>query len=144
MGMTMIIMNVPMTQQQGAGNVDDQTGNRDERSGAELHVRWLEEAHDRLSANSQGDHAENQRRGKPAQVSNFSGTEAVALAESVAFCISVSNGRYAQCHGMGCHMKAIGQQRHRASDITGGDLANHHHNGKSHNPKRTLGIIVVC
>ena len=66
MGMVMIIMIVPMAQQQGAGNVDDQTGNCDERSGAELHVRWLEEAHDRLNANSQGDHAENQRRGKPA------------------------------------------------------------------------------
>ncbi|MNP17576.1 hypothetical protein D3C76_1100120 [compost metagenome] len=147
MGMAVIIMIVPMTvpvaQQQGTDNVDDQTGNRDERSGAELNLRWLQEAHDGLNANAQGHHAENQRRSEPAQVSDLPGTETVPLAASVAFCVSVSGRRDAQCAGMGCHVKTIGQQRHRAGDVSGGDLANHHHNGQCHNPKRTPGIFLV-
>ncbi|MCY1402764.1 hypothetical protein D9M71_179200 [compost metagenome] len=141
-GMAMI-MTVPVAQQQGTDNVDDQSGNRDECSGAELNFRWLQEAYDRLNANSQGDHAENQRRGEPTQVSDLSGTETVTLAGRVAFCVSVSGRRDAQCAGMGCHVKAIGQQRHRAGDVSGGDLANHHHNGQCHNPKRTPGIFLV-
>src|SRR3546814_12882565 len=116
MGMAVIVilivlvpMTVPVAQQKGTDNVDDQTGNRDERSGAELNFRWLQEAHDRLNANSQGDHTENQCRGESAQVSNLSGTETVALAGSMAFCVSVSGRRDAQCAGMGCHVEAIGQ-----------------------------------
>src|SRR5689334_7142891 len=112
-GMAVILMIVPMivsvSQQQRTDDVDDQAGNRDERRGAELNLCWLQEAHDRLNANAQGDHAEDQRRGEPAQVSYLSGTETVARAAGMALCVSVSGRRDAQCARMGCHVKTIGQ-----------------------------------
>ena len=102
-------MPMPMTQQQGTDNVDEQTDNGDEGRGAKLNRCWLQQTHERFNANAQRNHAKNQRRGEPAQVSNLSCTETVALAGSVAFCVSVSGRRDAQCAGMGCHVEAIGQ-----------------------------------
>lgn len=49
----------------------------------------------------------------------------------------------AQGHGMGRHVEAVCQQRHGTGDVTGGDFANHHHEGQRHHPQRAAGVFIV-
>lgn len=41
------------------------------------------------------------------------------------------------------HVKAAGQQRHRAGRIAGDDLADHHHGGQDDDPARAAGVVLM-
>ena len=45
--------------------------------------------------------------------------------------------------GMGGHVEAVGQKRHRTGPIAGGDFTQHRHGGEDDDPHRPAGVVVV-
>ncbi len=87
--------------------------------------------------------AEHERRSEARKVADLAGAEAVAPSVGMTLRIGIGDRGDAERARMGRHVKAVGEQRHRVEDETGGDFRHHHHGGEGDHPQRAARILVV-
>ena len=136
MVMTMIvIMIVAGAQHPGAEQIDQQSHRGDGGRLGVVDGHGLDEPRRRLIADHQRDQGQHDGAGEAREVAQLAGAEGKARVAGVAAREAVGEGSDRQRPGMGRHVPAVGQKRHRAEERAAGDLGHHHGGGQAdHQP----------
>src|SRR4051794_19432677 len=106
----------------------------------------MEEADRALPGDLHRDHREDDGAGKRREIAELAGAEREAGIMRMPPGEQIGDGRDAQRRGMGCHMPAIGKQRHRSEQRSRRDLADHHDGGQGDDepcPALVAGMLMT-
>ena len=143
----MIVVMVMMSaaaQQPRTRNVHRQpeAGNRNRFS--EMNRYGLNQPRNRLVADQQGNHRQNNRTREPGQVAQFSGAKSEPLVHRVLSGITVGERRKQQRAGVCAHVQPIGDERNGAKQQAADDLGDHHQSAQNNDcPGPTLTALVI-
>jgi len=133
--MMMIVM---VAQNEDRSPVDNQAEHGDEDGLVEYDLDWVNDSVDALPRHYQRKNCQQYRTGKSAQRVDLSCAKTVLRVVGVATGVSVGKSIDCQSSRMRGHVQAIGQQSHRAKDVTRSYFNNHHggRNGDDNNGTR--------
>ena len=135
---------IAAAQQPGAGDVHGkaQAGDRDRLGEVDRHRR--EQAADRLIADQQRDHRQDDRAGEAGEVAELAGAEGEARIVGVPARVAVGQRRQQQGAGMGAHVQPVGDQGDRAEQQAADDLGDHHGAAEpDHRPGAALALLMA-
>ena len=133
----------PAAEQQDARNVDDQPEHGDRYGFVEPDRNRGNQTRDRLVADQQRNHRQDDGAGESREISKFAGAEAEALVTRMTAGEAVGEGREQQRACMRRHMQAVSDERNRAEQKAPDDLGNHHDRAKhDHHPGTALRLFM--
>ena len=113
-------------QQPGRRDVHDETEAGDGDGFREPDRHRRQEARDRLVANQDSDHREDDRRREPGEVAQLPGPEGEPRVVGMPARVAVGNRRQQHGPGMRTHMQAVRDQGDGAKQCAADDLQHHH------------------
>ena len=144
MVMVVMVMAVGVAEQPGAGEIDGEAEHRDGDRFAKRDRNRIEKPIGALIGDLNRNQAEDDGAGESREIAELAGAEAEADVAGMLPREHIGQRRNAECCGMGRHVPAIGQQRHRSEDRAGGDLSHHHDDGQhDHEPGPALIMGVL-
>ena len=130
--------------QPGAGEIDREAEAGDRYGLGEFDRHGIEKSGNRLIGDQQRDDRQDQRAGEPREIAELARPEGETGIASVAASVGISQGRQQQRAGMGAHVDAIGDERHRAEHPAADDFQHHHRGAEpDHRPGFLLARIMV-
>ena len=130
-GVTAVAMPVPRVvsaarQKPCGGDVDDQPENRDRDRLGEADRHRGEQTYDRLVADQDGDHGQDDRAGEPGKVAQLSRPESVSVVVRVLARIGVGESRQQQGASMRRHVQHVRDQGDGPEGEAADHLERHH------------------
>src|SRR5262245_41815875 len=141
----MVVVVMLLAQQKGADDVDNEAehGDRDRLAIGDGH--GVDQPLKTLEGDLDRDNGEDDGAGKGGEIAELSGAEGEMAVARLAAGKEIGERGNAERRRMGCHVPAVGEQRHRAEQDAGDDLADHHDRGqRDHKPGAALIAGVLC
>ncbi len=139
-----VVMVSTAAEQEHAGDVHDQPQDRDRDRLVEVDRDRGYEARDRLVADQQRDHRQDDGAGKPREIAELAGAEGEASVLRMAPRVAIGEGREQQRARVGRHVQTVGDQCDRPEQGAADDLRHHHRRAqRDHHPGTALVALVA-
>lgn len=128
------VMMVPASgQEPGAGHIDGKTDDGDGQRLVEANRNRREQAHHALIGDQNRDQSQKRGACKGGKFADLAGTKRETCIVGMPARKAIGEGGNRERRGVGRHMPAIGEQRHRSEQHAGGDFGDHHDRGDHDN-----------